>query len=482
MERAKKTRVLLAASPNVLEWWDAAGRIPNLGITSIAANLDRDLCEVKVVDLVLRRRKARSYLHRLVKEFEPQVVGLSCMVFQYQEALELAKIVKSVNPETKVVVGGYGPTVIYDEILCSDDMDIIDFVIRGEGEVSFNNLIGALDSGHGFDDVPGLSYRMDGSIIHNPCGPPVELAGLKAPDRDARILKRGFHIMGYSTDTVETSRGCTHNCKYCTIREMYGKSFRKFEIERIVRDLKDIERRGTRCVFIVDDNVTLDGNRYRDICEAVADAGINLGFVLQANVRGLKRTPGLIDAMARAGTGLVFLGIENESRDALEFMDKGDLFTNSDTYDVVRELKSHGILVIGGLILGYPDDTEVSIRANFEYVKRLGVDHCTFMILTPYPKTKVRDELIEQGLVTNLHDYSRYTAYDACIRTKHISAERLNEIRDELGTRFPGESGGLMRWIRRAPKGYLTRMVLSHMLTHPRDVLGYTRGLIRTIM
>jgi anaerobic magnesium-protoporphyrin IX monomethyl ester cyclase len=456
------------------------GRMPNLGLCSIAANLDKELCSVKVVDLVVMGRKARGYLRHLVTEYEPDVVGFSCMVFQYTEALELAKMVKTVNGRIKVVMGGYGPTVICDKILDSDDMDFVDFVIRGEGEIAFSELVKALQRGSGFDDVPGLSYRCNGSTYHNPVGPLVDLDELELPDRDARILKKGFHVMGYPAETAETSRGCAYGCKYCTIREMYGKSFRRFRIERVIQDLRDVEKRGARAVFIVDDNVTLNGDRYRELCEAIVDAKLqNLGFMVQASVRGLKKTPGLIDAMAGAGTGLVFLGIENESEDALEFMNKAGLFTNSDAYDVVRELRSSGIIVIGGIILGYPDDTEESIRANFEYVKRLGVDHCTFMILTPYPGTAVREELIRQGLVTNLNDFSKYTAYTACIRTKHISAERLHDLRDELGTRFPGESGGFLRWIKKAPKGFIVKLVLSQLFTQPRDVLGYTKGLLR---
>ena len=168
-------RVLLVANPNTLHWWDCVGRMPNLGLCSIAANLDRDVCTVRVVDLVVLGRKARAYLRRLVQEYRPDVVGFSCMVFQYPETLELAKIVKAVNPRIKVVMGGYGPTVIHDEILESDDMNFIDFVVRGEGEITFKMLLKALNDGHGFGDVPGLSYRFDGSIFHNPVGPLVDL-------------------------------------------------------------------------------------------------------------------------------------------------------------------------------------------------------------------------------------------------------------------------------------------------------------------
>ena len=117
--------------------FDITTRLPNLGLNSIAANLDKQLCDVKIADMVVAGNKPGDAFLRILKEYRPEVVGLSSMIFKYDEALELAKLARAFNRDITVVMGGYHPTVEYDVILESDDMEFIDFVVRNEGESTF---------------------------------------------------------------------------------------------------------------------------------------------------------------------------------------------------------------------------------------------------------------------------------------------------------------------------------------------------------
>ncbi len=465
-------RVLLVANPRTNMGFDIFMRIPNLGLCSIAANLDKELCDVKIIDLVLAGKNPKEYYKNLLKEYQPDVVGLSCMVFQYYVAIELAKITKDFNKNIKIVLGGYYPTVDYDVIAESDNMQYIDFIIRGEGELAFNEFIKALSKGDDFTEVPSLSYIDNGKIIHNPRNEIANLDELKPPDRDARIIKKGFHLMGYPADAIETSRGCTHKCNFCSILKMYGKSFRKYKIERVLDDIRDAKRNGAKALFVVDDNITLDGKRYKELCEAIIDAKLNdIKFIIQTSIKGLKNTPGLIETMAKAGTQWVFLGIESTSEEALNFMKKDGQFKKSDTAEIVSELQKNGCIVLGGFIFGNPDDSEETLRANFEYAKKLKIDLPVFFTLTPCPKTEAREELIKQGLVTNLYDYAKYDGYHANVKTKYLSAERLFELTHEMEARYPIESGTVWGLIRKFPRFFL-KVIPSWLIQEPRYLSG----------
>ncbi len=471
--------VLLASNNHTVLEFDRLGRFPSLSLSSIAANLDRDICDVKVADLVITNRNPRRLFKGLLKKYRPDILGLSCMVFQYEKTLELAKMAKNYNKNIIVVIGGYGPTVICEEILKSNDMDFIDFIIRGEGETAFNELVKAIKFKNDLKNVPGLSYCSNGSIIHNPPGDLIDLDTLKIPERNARIFKKGFHTFGYPVDVIETSRGCVMNCNFCTIREMYGKKFRKYKIERIIDDIKDAKNHGAKAIFIVDDNITLDGKRYIDICNAIIEAGLNdLQYGVQVSVKGLKQTPGLIKKMAEAGTRVIYLGIENMNEEALKFMHKGDEFKNSDAYEVVKEIKNYNMTTIAGIISGYPEDTEESIWANFEYCLRIGIDNPIWYILTPFPKTKIRDELLEQGFITNISDYTKYTGLIANIKTKTLSSQELQELRELLGFRYFTQKGTVKYMLQEEP-AFAVKLILNQLFTEPKQFVNYTKELFR---
>jgi len=126
---------------------------------------------------------------------------------------------------------------------------------------------------------------------------------------------------------------------------------------------------GAKGIFFVDDNITIDGKRLMKLCKAIEDEKLDMTFAVQASVSGFKRTPGLAEAMAKSGMKFVFLGIENASDEALEFMHKSNQLKSSDTVEVVKELKSHGILVVGGFIFGYPEDNKKTMLNNFKFLK-----------------------------------------------------------------------------------------------------------------
>src|SRR5262245_5997827 len=197
--------VLLLSMPDSFEHMaPVAIRMPNGALASLAGNVDARH-RVAVADLILAQKDVGGTLDRLVRDHEPDVVGLSVMTFQRPTAFRVIARVKALRPDARIVVGGYDPSLAVDAY--TDDALGVDFVVRGEGEATFSGLLRALESGAGLEAVAGLSYRDGARFRHNPDRPVSSLKEeIRLPNRDARVLS-GYTLLGRPVDVIETSRG-----------------------------------------------------------------------------------------------------------------------------------------------------------------------------------------------------------------------------------------------------------------------------------
>jgi anaerobic magnesium-protoporphyrin IX monomethyl ester cyclase len=462
-------RILLLAMPDASNNFFRVMKVPHLGLCSMAAALEGH--EVRIADLVLVHRGIGAWLSRLLAEVRPQLVGISCMSFQYPSALKTARICRAVDPRVKIVLGGYHPTLQAGEIAEEGDCPF-DFLVRGEGEKTLPALVRLLEAGGGdFSSLPGLSWWCRGEIVHNPAGGLLDPDAIPLPHREVRLLG-GFHYFGRKLDCIETSRGCTMPCSFCSISGMYGRTFRTFGFERILADLEGLRRAGTETVLIVDDNITLDVPRLKRLCAAIAEMGLSsLEYIVQGSVAGIAGDPELAPLMAAANFKLVFLGIESVQAKNLDFLRKGDI--RGATAEAVGLLRRHGIAVMGGFIVGNPDDTEEDVREVFRAARRLKVDLPVVQCVTPYPATPIRQPLLEGGLVTNPGDLSRYNGFICNVRTRYLDNRRLSRIlnRENMKLFFSPSWFRGNHFVRRREKG-----ILKVLLNNLEFVRGWFTG------
>lgn len=419
-------KVLLLSMPDVtpIVIHETALHMPNHGIACLGGNVDPGH-EVFLADLVRRRGRVAAYVRKTLRRLDPDVVGLSAMTWQYPTCLALIGLIRSVSPRARIVLGGYHATLMSEEIAASPESGGIDFIVRGEGEETFRRLVNALAGTDSLAQIPSLSWRGDGGWVHNPRGELCDLSRLRLPIRDRRRLTGGYHFMYYPIEVMETSRGCTRNCNFCSINHMYGRSYRTYPIERIIADLDDIVlRRRTRLIFITDDNMVLNPRWVMELCGAImARQYRGLKLIVQADCLSMANNEPMVAAMAAAGFRGVFLGIENVSRQNLKTMEKGDIVAAARR--AVALCHKHGMMVIGGLIFGLPGDDGEAVRCNYAFLKELETDASYCQILTPYPKTGMRQQLLEQGLIVNQTDYKKYSGLWANVRTNYLSAAAL---------------------------------------------------------
>ncbi len=417
-------KVVLISMPDVVPViiHEMALHLPNHAIACVGGNVDEPH-EVFLIDLVRKRGNVAGYLRKALKRIRPGLVGLSAMTWQYQSCLALINLIREIVPGVKIAVGGYHATLMSQEMAAESDP--VDFMVRGEGEETFRRLVNALDGTDHVEAIPGLSFKLEGKWVHNERSSLCDLSKLKLPIRDKRRLTGGYHFMYYRMETMETSRGCTRNCNFCSINHMYGRSYRTYPIERIIADMNDIYYNNkTKMIFITDDNMVLSPKWVMEFCDGVIRQKYrNLNLVVQADCMSMAKNEPMVKKMAEAGFRAVFLGIENASEENLRTMHKSDVIVTA--RQAVENCHKNGIMVVAGLIFGLPNDNEASVVRNYTFLKELQADASYCQMLCPYPKTPLRDLLIEQGLVTNCDRYERYNGMWANVRTNHLSAEQL---------------------------------------------------------
>lgn len=430
-------RILLLSMPDSFEHTPSLTiRMPNLALGTLAANVDPHHI-VSIADLILAQRDVRATVTRLVEQLEPDVCGLSIMTFQRRTAFRLISLLRALRPSIRIIVGGYDPSLAPEAY---EDPDLgIDAIVRGEGDVTFRELMRALEGGRSLETVDGLTWydRTTGTFRRTADRHVLtSLNELRLPKRNARVLS-GYTFLGRQVDVIETSRGCTYDCSFCSIVEMRGRNFFTRDIDRVIADIRDARAHGARAIFMVDDNITLDAKRFSALCQAIIDAGLaDIDYLVQAMTSSIANADEALAAlMGRAGFRYVFLGIENILDADLAFLraqaknaqrDRGHTVGNA-TLQAITRLHRHGMYIVGGLIVGSPDDTREAIEANLAFARRY-VDWPYIQHPTPYPRTPMTKTFREQGLIVN-ERLEEYDGTTAVVRSAHLEAEEIEFLR-----------------------------------------------------
>lgn len=451
-------RILLFSMPDSFEHTPSLTmRMPNGALASLAGNVDAHH-DVAIADLVLAQSAVPETVTRLVTGFRPDLVGLSVMTFQRKTAFKVMALVRALRPHTPIVVGGYDPSLAPEAY--QFDTSPVDFIVSGEGDLTFREFVRASeragDQGHEGDEedagdegragrarrlyggIAGLTWRDGrGRFVRNPPRHVSHLGDdIKPPRRSARVLD-GYTLLGRPVDIVETSRGCTYDCSFCSIIEMRGRNFHAWSIDRVIDDIRDAKRRGARAIFLVDDNITLNVQRFKALCQAIVDAGLqDIDYIVQGMTSAIASSGDALGALMKAaGFRYVFLGIENVLDEDLAFLKataknaarEHGRTVGSATQRAVDTIHRHGMLVVGGLIVGNPDDTRESIEKNLAFARR-HIDWPYIQHPTPYPGTPMTREFRERQLLVS-EDVAEYDGTTPVVKTASLEADEIEFLR-----------------------------------------------------
>lgn len=319
------------------------------------------------------------------------VVGISTITSTAPRAYEIADKIKTLGKS--VVMGGPHVTFQPEEALKHSD-----FVVRGEGEESFPEVLEVIEGTKSPEKIKGISFKVKGRVVNTENRPLVcDLDELPSPDL---TLIDGYEKMRVTP--VLTSRGCPYNCSFCSVTRVFGRGYRTRSVENVLNELGKLK---PRVVFFYDDNFTHDRRRVYEICKGIIDRGLKFIWSAQSRV-DIARDTNLLKIMRKSGCTLLHIGFESINPETLKLYKKG---INPETYlKAMKEFKRAGIDVHGMFVLGSDGDTVDTIRETVKFAKRAGLFSAQFLALTPLPGTPLFEELKREGRIFT----DRWDLYD----------------------------------------------------------------------
>lgn len=376
--------------------------LPPLGLMYLAGYVQakRPEFKVKILDCPV---EGINYQNMVVKirEENPDVVGITAMTFTLIDVIKTAQEIKKFNPQIKVVLGGPQVNIYPAETL---DNPAVDFLVLGEGEQPFFDLVENISDVEKLKQIKGLVFRdLSGQIINTGWRDLItDLDILPFPARQLTAYQKYFSIVARKnpTTTMFTSRGCPYQCLFCD-RPHLGKVFRARSAQNVVEELMTIEKMGIKEVFIYDDTFTVDRQRVVDICNLILEKNIKLNWDVRARVNTVDEE--LLKLMKQAGCERIHYGVEAGTAKILQVLRKG--ITLEQVENVFAVTKRVGIETAGYFMIGSPTETLADIQATIRLAKKLFPDYVHFSVLTPFPATELYFKGLREGIIKN--DYWR---------------------------------------------------------------------------
>lgn len=423
---SSKFRKILLIKPNYKTSYDTIHvmNLPPINLTFIASYLTDLNVKLEIIDAKLHNLSNKKLKKKIIK-FNPDVVGITVFVSAtINICYEIAKLVKEVNRNCIVVLGGRHPTFKVEEVLKRNEIDI---VVRNEGEITFRELIIKGSP----REVNGLSYKINRKVIHNPDRTLLNYASIRIPARFL-INHNKYYMFSSRVESIETSRGCPFSCKFCTTPIINYGRWRPRPVEKIISELKLISRnQKIKDIFLVDDNFAQDTRRIETLCDRIIECKKNneindLKFLAQIRVDSILKSPQMVKKMAAAGFWVVLIGIETIREDLLLDLKKG--FTIKTILKALEILHQYNIIAYGNLIIGLDlFQNKGDMKKSINFVKNLDIDIISFSLLTPFPGTPIYQELKEEKLIVT-EDWSKFTLFNPVIKTYTMDTNDLLEI------------------------------------------------------
>ena len=408
----------------------SATNVPPLGLGYLASSLDREKYDVKIIDASGQGMDLKKALE-LLKAEKPDVAGVTFTTEKRFDAFRLIRGIKKTLPETVIVTGGPHCSLASQDTL--EGIPEIDFIVRGEGEKTFSELLDSLEKG-GVENVEGISYRKDGVPVDNKDRALIQdLDSIAFPDYSLIDLDNypfTLNIPGEGkrrAATLIANRGCPFGCSFCATTKLWGKRFRARSLDNVIREMSALrEKYKIDTFWILDDTFTVDLKKVRDFCNYVIDNNWNIKWYASIRVDNMDKET--LALMKKAGLVFTTYGIESGSERIIqEVIGKG--ITLDKGRRVTEYCKELGISRRIFFMFSFPDETKQEFKKTLDLIKELEGD-TTLSLLRIYPGTKIEDIAKKRGILPK--DFS-WTKDDNALTCLRFLMGDIPVFRDKFG-------------------------------------------------
>ncbi|MEX1025903.1 MAG: radical SAM protein [Planctomycetota bacterium] len=425
-----------------------------LGIMMIASqaraagHADMHILDMKVEDWSPAR--CVDELERLA----PDVVGLSAMTYEAGCMHEVAQLVAERMPDVTIVCGGPHASVADDDVM---EDPTVDFVVRGEGEYTFVELLDGLRDGRtDWTACEGINYREpDGTAVRNADRPPPrDLNEMPFPAWDLvdhakyHTVPRGGVIYAHKEfATMFSSRACPWRCTYC--HNSYGKTFRERSAENVLAEMKLlVDAYGVKEFVFMDDIFNFRPERAKTIARGILAAGWNIKLTFPNGFRGDILDEELVDLLTKAGMYRCMVAVESAVPRIQKVMKKN--LKIDKVRHIVEYIASKNVMVHGAFMLGFPSETEEEMQATIDWAAKSAFHTAAFFRVIPFKGTELYTQVEHAGFELP-SDWSAYEPYQSEINLSDVAEDRIFALRKRAYRRFYLNPARMWRLFRSLP-------------------------------
>lgn len=428
----KKKKILFFTTPYHAGVVEIAGKWVPLYLVNLAGAA-RDAGFEPIIYDAMTKEVGHKEIIKKIKQVKPDFVGVSSITCTLPDAIEILENTKKINPNIKTLIGGIHPTFMYEEVL--NLTDSIDVVVRGEAEVTLKELLPAMDAGVDLSEIKGLAYWKDGvsgsnggELVVTPERPLMAEADLNHLSKAWDLLdwaEYPYHIIPDSRmGALDTSRGCTKDCTFCSQRLFWKQSWRGRTPESLIADMEEQMKYGVDTFLLTDDYPTIDPERWERWLDMIIERDMDIHILMETRAEDIIRDRDILYKYRKAGVIHIYIGVEAGDQDTLDWIRK-DLTVNEGK-EALRLLSEASIMTETSMIMGYPDETKENIANTIKLAIEYNPDFCHFLAISPWPYADMYKDLKDH---VEVFDYKKYNLIEPIVKP---TAMTLREVDDGI--------------------------------------------------
>ena len=417
---ANLKKVLFVTPPYHSGVDEIAGRWIPLGLVYLAgaarlANLDAEIYDA------MAKGHAYPEIERRFRASTPDYVASSAITATINDAVRTLELAKSIKPDTVTILGGVHPTFMYAEVLAGSAA--VDFIVIGEGETTLRHLLEVLEAGANPETVAGIAFRRGGTVVKTDRRSFMETIDDLPAAWDLLDWEDYYSlvIQGSRLGAISTSRGCDHDCTFCSQQKLWEKSWRARDPKKVADELAYLHATHHVNVFMITDEYpTKSRERWEALLDAVIDKGLPVYLLMETRVSDIIRDRDIIWKYRKAGIIYISFGVETADQPTLDAMKKGQALAEvTQVFDILREQE---IVSEASFMVGFPDETPGSIKKTMQLAQQYNPDIANFFTFTPWPYADGYHDL--QPFI-KVHDYGKYNMVDPVVEPRNMSTLQI---------------------------------------------------------
>jgi len=395
---------------------EIAGRWIPLGLVYLAGAARQAKLNAEIYDAMAKGHAYPEIEHRF-RESLADYVASTAITATINAAVKTLELAKRIKPDTVTILGGVHPTFMYEEVLASSAA--VDYIVIGEGEVTLRHLLEVLEADGNPEMVPGIAFRRGGTVVKTDRRTFMETIDDLPVAWDLLDWEDYYSLVipDSRLGAISTSRGCLHDCTFCSQQKFWEKSWRARDPQKVADELEYLFSTYHVNVFMItDEHPTRIRERWEALLDAVIAKGIPVYLLMETRASDIIRDRHIIWKYRKAGIIYISFGVETADQSTLDAMKKDQVLEEmKQVFDILREQE---IVSEASFMVGFPDETSDSIKKTMQLAQQYSPDIANFFTFTPWPYADGYNDL--KPLI-RVHDYGKYNLVDPVLEPHNMS-------------------------------------------------------------